>query len=201
MRISSVGFEELETYFQRAPEITTQAARMAINDVAQGAGLRLIKDKMVDQIDFPTGYLSADKLGVAKRASNANLEAVIVGRKRATSLARFSSSKVPGKNPVSVSVRKGRTVTMRNAFLVRLKSGASLTEDKFNLGLAVRLKPGETINKKTTHRSWLVPGKVALLYGPSVDQVFSEVADTVLDPIGDLVSAEFFRQFARLSNG
>ena len=201
MRITSTGFEELGAFFERAPDIATQAARMAINDVAQGSGMKLIKQKMTDEIDFPTGYLSADKLGVAKRARNTDLEAIIVGRKRATSLARFSNSRVPGKSPVTVTVRKGRTVTMRNAFIVRLNSGASLTEDKYNLGLAVRLKAGETLNKKTDHRSWLVPGKVALLYGPSVDQVFSEVADDVLDPIGDMVGAEFFRQFARLSNG
>jgi hypothetical protein len=45
----------------------------------------------------------------------------------------------------------------------------------------VRLKPGEqaVMGKKTTHQSWLVPGRVALLYGPSVDQVFRQVADDV----------------------
>jgi hypothetical protein len=40
---------------------------------------------------------------------------------------------------------------------------------------------------------------VALLYGPSVDQVFAEVADKVAPTIGDLVAAEFHRNFARLS--
>ena len=91
---------------------------------------------------------------------------------------------------------------LKNAWLERLNKGASLTEDNYNVGLAVRLKPGERLlNKRATHKSWLVKDKVALLYGPSVDQVFSSVADDVIPEMGELMSTEFFRQFARLTSG
>jgi hypothetical protein len=97
-------------------------------------------------------------------------------------------------------VQKGKTTYLKNAFLVKLNKGASFSEDHYNLGLAVRLSAGEALaNKRTQHKSWLVPGRVALLYGPSVDQVFAEVADKVAPTIGDLVAAEFHRNFARLS--
>lgn len=205
IKMGTTGLKELERFFRTAPEVATEAARMAINDTASRGGMRLIKDEMTKDVAFPAGYLTGDRLQVAKRATNSNLEAVILGRKRATSLARFVSggaivgSKRPG---VSVRVKRGRTTYLKAAFLVRLKSGTSLSEDKYNVGLAVRIKPGETIkNKGTAHKAWLVPGRVALLYAPSVDQVFGAIIGDVVEPIGDMVASEFFRQFTRLSNG
>lgn len=203
IRVSNKGLRELEQYFKRAPEAATAAARMAINDTVTRQGMQLIRKDMMEQVAFPMGYLSGDRLFVAKRATNNNLEAVILGRKRATSLARFSTGPtvLNGKGGVQVRVKTGRTTYLKRAFLVRLRAGASISEDKYNVGLALRLAPGERLNKNTPHRSWLVPGKVALLYGPSVDQVFGDVADTVVEPIGDMVTTEFFRQFARLTGG
>lgn len=203
--IISSGLDDIGEYFQTAPRIAEQAARMAVNDIASRSGMKMIRDHMLDEVAFPTGYLTGDRLGVTKRATNRDLEAVITGRKRATSLARFTNgSAIPGmrSNGVSVRVKRGKTTHMRKAFLVRLKRGASMDEDNYNVGLALRLGPGETLgNKKDTHKSWLVPGKVALLYGPSVDQVFRTVADDVAPDIGDMLGAEFLRQFARLSSG
>lgn len=203
--IVSSGLDKVGKFFETAPEASETAARIAVNDVTSRSGLKLVKDKMLDEIEFPAGYLTGDRLAVTKRATNKSLEAVITGRKRATSLARFvtGSLGVGAKNQqVTVRVKRGKTQVMRNAFLVRLKQGASLNEDKYNIGLAVRLGPGETVgNKKTTHKSWLVPGRVALLYGPSVDQVFRTVADDVAPAIGDMLEAEFFRQFRRLTSG
>lgn len=200
--VASSDLEDLADYFRTASEVAAPAMRMAINDVATRGGMALIRQEMTDQVAFPSGYLSGDRIGVTKRATNANLEATITGRKRATSLARFSSSKaVNQRGGVSVRVSKGRTTYIRQAWLVRLKKGASLDEDNYNIGLAIRVNPGEKISKNTLHRSWLVKDQVALLYGPSVDQVFAEVSGDVADPIGDMVADEFFRQFARLTNG
>lgn len=200
--VASDDLEGLADYFRTAADAAVPAMRMAINDVATRGGMALIREEMTDQIAFPTGYLSGDRIGVTKRATNANLEAVITGRKRATSLARFTSARsVNQKGGVSVRVSKGRTTYLKNAWLVRLKKGASLDEDNYNIGLAIRLRPGEKVNKKTIHQSWLVAGQVALLYGPSVDQVFQEVAGDVVDPISEMVQDEFFRQFARLTRG
>lgn len=204
--IVTAGSVDLERYFRTMPEMTARAMRLAINGTVKGGGMSAIKAKMLDEVAFPSGYLNADRLKVTRLASDTKLEAVVTGRKRATSLARFvtgnpvPNSRRPGG--LSVRVKSGRTTYLKNAFVVRLKKGASLSEDNFNLGLAVRLKPGEQLtNKRTTHKSWLVPGKVALLYGPSVDQVFSGVITELQPKIGDMVSGEFYRQFERLSNG
>ena len=199
--VASGDLEGLATYFRTAADAAVPAMRMAINDVATRGGMALIREEMTDQIAFPRGYLTGDRIGVTKRATNANLEAVITGRKRATSLARFTSARtINQKGGVSVRVSRGRTTYLKQAWLVRLKKGASLDEDNYNIGLAVRLRPGEKLNKKTVHQSWLVAGQVALLYGPSVDQVFQEVAGDVVDPISEMVQDEFFRQFARLTS-
>lgn len=205
VNIISIGGQELSEYIRQVPAIATQSVRMAINSVASGKGMSLLKKSMLDEVAFPTGYLNGDRLKLTQRATQTNLEAVITGRKRATSLARFvtggamvANSKRSGG--VQVRVKKGKTTYLKNAFLVRLNKGASLTEDNYNLGLAVRLSSGESLsNKRTQHKSWLVPGKVALLYGPSVDQVFATVSDEQAPKIGDMIAAEFHRNFERLS--
>lgn len=204
--IITAGSKELQRYLETMPELTARAMRLAINGVTKGQGMTAIKRQMLDEIAFPSGYLNADRLKITKLASDSNLESVITGRKRATSLARFvTGNPIPGSKRsggLSVRVQKGRTTYLKNAFVVRLKRGASLSEDNFNIGLAVRLKPGEQLaNKRTSHKAWLVPNKVALLYGPSVDQVFAGVIEQLRPQIGQDVAAEFHRQFARLSNG
>lgn len=205
VNVLAIGSNELKEYLEQVPEIANNSIRMAINSVAAGKGMALIKKSMTDEIAFPSGYLNADRLKLTKRATQTNLEAVITGRKRATSLARFVTGGAMVANSkrgggVQVRVKKGKTTYLKNAFLVRLNKGASLTEDNYNIGLAVRLSAGESLsNKRSQHKSWLVPGRVALLYGPSVDQVFAEVSETVAPKIGDMVAAEFHRNFARLS--
>lgn len=206
VNIVTAGSSELKRYLETMPELTTQAMRMSINEVAGRTGMSAIKKKMLDEIAFPSGYLNADRLKVTRKASNSKLEAVITGRQRATSLARFVQGNpvINSRRPegITVKVQKGRTTYLKNAFLVRLNKGASLTQDNYNVGLAVRLKPGEQLaNKRTGHKAWLVPNKVALLYGPSVDQVFSGVISDMGPEIGDMVAAAFHRHFARLSNG
>jgi hypothetical protein len=191
-------------YFEGFPVASAKAARLAINQVAQRQALRDARRAMYDEVNFPSGYLNDDRLYVKRFATEANLEAIIVGRKRATSLARFADSATPLGSAMRAGVRvkvktKGGGEHLKKAWLVRLRRGASKTEDNFNLGLAVRVKSGEKIvGKYTEHTSWLVPGQVALLYGPSVDQVFRSVAEDLAPQILDAVSAEFHRQFARL---
>lgn len=205
VNIITIGARELSDYLDQVPEIANASMRMAINTVATGKGMTRIKKAMLDEVAFPSGYLTGDRLRVTQRATGTKLEAVITGRKRATSLARFVSGGAMVSNSkraggVQVRVKKGKTSYLKNAFLVRLNKGASLTEDNYNLGLAVRLAPGERLSNKTTqHKSWLVPGRVALLYGPSVDQVFATVSEQLSPKLADDVAAEFHRNFARLS--
>lgn len=188
-------------FYKRLDKDVDRAAQLAINTIANRGGLNLIRNDMLKEIAFPKDYLTGDRLGVTQLAKPGNLEAVIRARKRATSLARFAPGQPLGskaKLGVRVTVGKGGTTVLRQAWLVRLQKGASLTEDNFNVGLAVRVKPGESIqNKKSTQQAWLVPDRVALLFGPSVDQVFREVSEQVAEPIAELLQTEFLRQLSR----
>lgn len=190
-------------YFRRVPDVSAAAARLAINSVANRGALKLARERIADEVSFPRGYLGGDRLRVTKLAKESDLQAVIVARKRATSLARFASGQPLGSRSgagVRVRVKSGNSVHLRKAWLVRLRKGASLAEDNYNVGLALRIGPAERLTgKMSAHRSWLVPGSVALLYGPSVDQVFRSVAPHIASDIGGMVADEFFRQFERLS--
>ena len=183
-------------FFQRLPNVADKAAQLAINTVAQRGGLTLIRRSILDEIAFPKDYLTDDRLGVKKKATAGNLEAVIAARERPTSLARFAA---PGtalgsraRIGVKVAVKRGNGTTLKQAWLVNLKNG--------NVGLAVRLKPGQSLsNRYKAVTAWLVRDKVALLYGPSVDQVFREVSVKAAAPVARMVHDEFLRQFARLT--
>lgn len=198
------GIFEAEEFIRGVPKQSKRALRLAINTVVARAGMKMITSKMYNQIGFPTGYLKGDRIGVTRYATENSLEAVITARKRATSLARFAASGTPigsrSGTGVRVTVHNGKSKTFKNAWLVRLRKGKSLTEDNFNVGLAVRVKQGDSIvGKHSAHQAWLNPQHtVALLYGPSVDQVFSNILHEVGQPILDLVGDEYFRQLGRL---
>lgn len=194
-----LGLDRMIEDMKAVPEKSRQAASMAINQVAQRGGMRLIQDDIMAEIAFPRDYLTGDRLKITQFAKPENLVATIRARKRATSLARFAKGGVIGRPGISVEVARGGSTLLRKAWLVRLNKGASLTEDNYNVGLAVRIKEGDEIkNKRFEHKSWLIPGRVALLYGPSVDQVFRQVADDVSAPILQLVESEYNRQLARI---
>lgn len=197
------GVLELEDFLGAAPDITRQAASQAINSVIAGPGLADYRKGIAEQVDFPTGYLNNDRIGVTQKATPTRLEGRITGRQRATSLARFATSgSVGSKGGVSVRVKKGGGSTfIRNAFKVRLKSGSTLDNDNFNVGLALRLKPGQTVlGKKDTSNMVRLDANVVLLYGPSVDQILrNDVADAKTPAVVDKIATEFFRNFQRLA--
>ncbi|MCQ4311691.1 phage tail protein [Pseudomonas stutzeri] len=161
-------------------------ARQAINRTTDRTRTRSDRE-IRKQVAFPARYLSS-RLTVSKKASGRSLEAVITGRDRPTSLARFAKNKDIGaarrKGGVSVSVGPGQTRFMSGAFLMQLRGG--------NLGLAIRLKEGESMRNK---RKMTRVGKgLYLLYGPSVDQVFRSVADEHAAPeAADYLEREFIR--------
>jgi len=202
--VSADLFDELADYFEQMPAVTTEAARLAINDTARGPAIKLARDEMYGQVNFPAGYLGSDRLFVGKLARNSDLEAVVVGRDRPTSLARFATNATPGQRGVRVEVHKGQSKMMKKAFIVRLRAGRTVDGQTFNVGLAIRLAPGEKLTNKNfpseVHASSLGPN-VVLLYGPSVDQVFRSVSGDIAPAVADSAASEFFRQFARLSNG
>lgn len=193
------GFRQFEEFLEAAPGITRRAARLALNQTVERKGVRMVRDLMREQVAFPRGYLEQDdRLGVTQRATDANLQAAITGRSRPTSLARFATSGSSGvrQAPVRVRVNPGRSALVDRAFLIRLRGSV----DAYNIGLAVRLKPGERLeNKNVMAQSFGKGSGLYLLYGPSVDQVFRDVAPEVAPLILDAASDEFLRQFTRLA--
>ena len=193
------GILDLEDFLAAVPDKTRKAASMAMNDVIGGQGLARFRKAVAAEVNFPAGYVD-NKIEFSQRATPTRLEAHVVGRQRPTSLARFATTGViGGKGGVTVRV-KGGSKFMKGAFLVRLKAGAAITDDGYNVGLAIRLKEGMTLNKKDTSRMVHLEHNVALLYGPSIDQILNnEVADAEMPEVADAIATEFFRQFARIA--
>ncbi|WLJ71128.1 hypothetical protein [Sphingomonas phage Carli] len=194
---------DLEQYVSAFPEATTEAARIALNDVSDGEGLAVYRKAIESEIDYPEGYITTDRLGVTTKATNSKLAVTITGRQRATSLARFArgGQTVASTRRAGVRVKvskQGGGGRMERAWLVRLNKGSSKDRDNYNLGLAIRLEPGERLRNKREVRSVQLDQNVYLLYGPSIDQVFRDVAITETPPVLDKIGNEFFRQFFRI---
>lgn len=192
------AIDGLVDYIESFPSAAREAARIALNDVASGEGLADLRAGVQEQVAFPAGYLNDERLGVTKRASDGDLSVVITGRQRATSLARFAAGQ-----SVSSTRRRGVTVMVKPGTMRRIKSGWLVNlrrgnQDGGNLGLAIRIKEGQTVfNKREVNQVELDRG-VYLLYGPSVDQVFGDVALDRTPQILTLVEREFYRNFFRL---
>lgn len=189
------GLDSLPDLTEITPKITT-AARQAVNRTLDRARTQAARE-MRRQVNFPASYLTGpeSRLRVTRRASNARLEGEISGRWRATSLARFAKSTDPAaarrRGGVSVSVKPGGAKFIRGAWLVRLRAGATKTDTKFNLGLAIRLKPGESL--RNSRGAVQLDNNVWLLYGPSVSQVFQTVRDDITPDTLDFLEQEFER--------
>ena len=175
------------------------AAVKAVNKIARDA--RATAAKMIrDQVNFPARYLSEQdrRFYVSKQATRNDLEARITAQGRATSLAQFVSGNAKvGRAGVYVEVKPGRARFMKRAFLIKLPQGSSpVTDTKFNLGLAVRLRPGESLKIKVDARR--VEKGLYVLYGPSVSQVFRAndgggVAEDIGPATVNKLEDEFFR--------
>ena len=176
------------------------AAVRAINKIARDA--RAQAAKMIrNEVNLPARYVSPSegRLAVTKQANGSNLEARITARGRATSLAQFvTGSAKPNVQGVHIEVAPGKARFLRRAFLIRLPQGNNpVTDTKFNLGLAVRLKPGDTLRNKITARR--VEKGLYLLYGPSVSQVFrANDGDGIANEMTPGLEAKLRDEFLRL---
>lgn len=186
------GLSALRT-LESIPNEVKRAALQAVNKATRD-GRASSARAMREQVNFSARYLSGNdgRLAITKQATQNDLEAVITGRFRPTSLARFvTGGTVGGRNGVRVQVAPGFAKYMRRAFLIRLRAGTADLDTKSNLGLAIRLRPGENINnKKSIVR---LQGNLALLYGPSVSQVFAGVANDEAPGIAEKLEQEFLR--------
>jgi len=195
--IVAEGLAELER-LSDVPDEIVMSARQALNKAIDRARTHAAAE-MRSQVDFPARYLTgADgRLRITKRAVGNDLEAIIVGRHRPTSLARFlkgnpTAKQVRRRGGASVQVKPGMATFMKGTFLVRLRAGNQLTDTKHNLGLAIRLKPGESLRNKKQQGVQL-GNNVYLLYGPSVDQVFRTVAGDMTPEAIRFFESEFNR--------
>lgn len=208
------GIRDFEKFLESQPATTRKAAQLAINDVVRKTYARS-KREIMRQVNLSASYLDGrdgrdPRLKIIQFATEDDLRAVIQARRRATSLNRFDArqmyapAKGGGRKKAGVSVRVGNSrKNIPKAFFVKLKAG---TEDGGNLGIAIRVPSSEGV---TGRRFRGVPfggsdprnTDVYLLYGPSVQQVFDDVAVEQEGWAQDRLEAEFARQYARLSGG
>lgn len=175
-------------------EMTADMARnmvRAINKTVE-RGRAAAAKLMRDQVAFPASYLapSGNRLTIDKRANGEDLSAVIRGRHRPTSLARFAAGSArPRQIGARITVQPGLATFLPRAFFIRLRSGNA--DLRNNMGLAIRLPEGQRPSRayKPTE---LFPG-LWLLYGPSVDQVFDDVADEISPELAEFLGDEFLR--------
>lgn len=191
------GIESAKEFDGLKDDIQLNAVQ-AINKLAD-KGRKMAADKILAQVNFGAQYLAPGnkRLYVSKKAKRGDMEAVITARGRPTSLARFVTSGTFGTSGVTVSVGKGKTKRLRQAFLIKLRAGSEPIETRFNMGLAVRLKPGDTLrNKKNVVQ---LQSNLYVLYGPSVSQVFLDrdekkgVSVDIAPDLLDGVVTEFMR--------
>lgn len=196
--IIASGLDKFAKFAEELPDLYAEAAYLAVNEASRDT-VPMLKSKMRSQINFPSGYLNKDRLGVRKSATRTTLQAVISGRDRATSLARFvkGSQAVKGGRrvgPVNVEVKTGAQTELKRAFLVNLRNG--------NTGLAIRLPKGHTPDSAYHPTQLTRQGgqgqSVWLLYGPSVDQVMRGVSSDVQDDVMSMLDRNFSRQISRL---
>src|SRR4051794_23314724 len=201
LNVEVSGLENFGLYFEMAPKNANKAAALAINQTALRKAIPLGRKAMLAQIAWPPRYLDEGnprRFGLKYRATESQLEAAIVGRERPTSLARFTgrTSVPPRGTKLSVRIQTGGgRRELKHSFMLRLRNE--------NLGVGVRLKKGEMLHN-TIGAKLITSGPltgVALLYGPSVEQVFSTVAMDISPPVLAELQTEFLRQFARLQSG
>lgn len=199
------GLTNIQELNHLKADIEFNAVR-AINLTARDARTAAA-DRIRAQVNFEASYLNPaqKRLYVAKQAKRGDMSAIIRARGRPTSLARFVMGGEPAQGQgVNVQVAPGRVRFMRRAFLIKLRSGTSDIETRFNRGLAMRLKPGETLRNKQ-HAVQMKNG-LYILYGPSVSQVFlandeTGVAKDLEPDILDEMEAEFLRLMELATNG
>lgn len=203
-RITAVNLLDVEEFLKTQPAVARKSARLAINSTASRKAVPRMRRAMKEEVAFPRGYLEdKNRFGQEKRATDNDLTASIVARFRPTSLARFTNDSPEGAKRtggVRVKVNPGGGATrIGGAFFVKLRRGAD-TSDGFNVGLAIRLQPGQSLRgrKKGGQGVQLAPN-LYLLYGPSVDQVFREVSVAESPAVADDLQKEFIRQYVRLS--
>ena len=193
------GLKDLHDIPELDNEVRRLKAAQALNRAAQHGRVKISED-IHDQVNFPAGYLKPNtgRLTVAQMATKGKLESRIRARGAPTSLARFTvgNPRAGSRGGVHVMVSPGKARFMKRAFIMKLRSGSG-DGPNANIGLAMRLRPGETLQNKRYFRR--VESNLYLLYGPSVNQVFRAASgDGVASDRAEYISEYLEDEFSRL---
>lgn len=171
----------------------------AVNRTADRTRTRASR-KVRAEVNFSATYLSPSegRLTVTQRARRDDLEAMISGRDRPTSLAQFTKQRPGQKRGQGVAVQVkagGARKLIKRAFLINLRGG--------NRGLAVRTSGGPP---RGAWKPKMIAKNLYLLYGPSVDQVLMSAGDgggvyeEITPEALEEMEVEFLRQLELLRN-
>jgi hypothetical protein len=199
--VDTTGIDGLSDFFSAFPTAARTAMSNAINDTASDFAIKTAKAAILKETAFPPGYLDSNgRLEQTRFATPDSLYATVTGRDRPTSLARFAAPGTPVssgrgvKLGVTVTVNPDDPLSIPEGFLVNLRGG--------NVGLAIRLKPGESLRNYSGSnlQAHVLSPNVYLLYAASVDQVFRDVAADISDDIAAELGREFLRRFNSIVN-
>mgnify|MGYP001437795270 CR=1 FL=1 len=206
MEVITLDMTRLDDDLRKAAKNLPLRIAQAVNKSTDASRAQARRD-IEGEIAYPSGYLTpgAGRLTTAKKATSADPSATIRGRFRPTSLSRFVTSGRPairgvsGKGgsrptPISLVVKPGKASFSKRMFLIKLQSGSG-EDGKFNLGVAIRLKPGEVMRNRKI-RAVAMGGKfkgLFLLYGPSVSQALEQVAGQRHDQFEENMAEELER--------
>lgn len=194
-KVSMVNLDAVQKQIERAGEAGMEVAAQALNDGIEYAR-QIGADAIMDQVNFRPGYLDLpERFAITQHATPTRPEARLTARHRSTSLGSFAEGGAGKSQGVKVKVqRAGSTKHMKRAFYVGLNNS--------NLGVAVRVKPGESApGYKPTKLFEDQYGVVYLLYGPSVNQVFTDVAQDINPQVSTFVLQRFATLFTARFGG
>lgn len=188
MSITITGMNEALAMLRSVDTESRSALSKAINAVADETR-DLAVQKILSQVALSASYVK-NRLYISQRASVDDPAAVISGRVRSTQLRRYQGkqlyvkAKMPGKKRlagVSVKVKAGgSTKVLKHAWVMKLKYGEIDARMGLTQGIVQRTGTG-----RNDYR---------VLYGPSVDQVWSDVREDVKPLIEPRLAAEFLKQ-------
>lgn len=197
------GLAEFDKMLQALGAGVEPSAADAINDTVVFAR-RLGSQEIRKRINFKAKYIDGGRLAITRRAKPSDLEAVVTGRDRPTSLARFAQGAPKfgrQRTPPRVRVKaSGGASPIKGGFFMRLRRGNSvISAENANVGLAIRLKEGERVKNKND----MVPvgRNLYLLYGPSVGQVYRTVSENTSDEVAAQLANRFAHHLGRRIDG
>lgn len=186
--------------FAKFPKAAKEASRLSVISAARYAHSESAKE-IFGQVNLLKGYIS-DRLTLKYSGSGESLAASITGRFQPTSLSRFTLSEPKKGKVVRVRVKRNGQAKRGKYFAVKLRQGSELTDIKFNVGLAIRVKPGQAFTGSDGAKLLRSDkyGDTYLLYGPSINQIFRGVSQDLSKSIEEKLADEFERQLLRLGN-